>query len=166
MDRLLQQQWSGRVTDEQQAERWVVGDAKQLFGVWKQQQNEQLNAQPNEQQDNIDRQASVNRLVKLAALKKVVSQHMGEDAHSVMMEGNHRGAPELGVQNFNRSIKINFNVGDVVMQRNKGLNFQQKQGKVESIKNNIMVIKWEDGKTTEYPMNDTSRIFSELERSI
>lgn len=152
MDRLLQQQWSGKVTNPQEAERWVSGDAKQLFGLWKQQNN--------------DRQASVKKLVKQAALKKVVSQHLGEENHSIMMEGKHRGVPEPGVQTLNRSISINFDVGDTVRMRNRGMNFKQKQGKVEKIKNNIMFIKWEDGKTTEYSLNDSARIFSELEKDV
>lgn len=160
MDKLLQQQWAGNVVDKQQAENFVRSQSKQIFNIWNQQQKEQA------KQAALDN--AVKKQMKLAALDDSVkkAQHLGEESHAVFLEGDPPGTKEQGYQTLNRGIKVNFNVGDVVKQRNKGYNFKQKQGRVEKIKDNIMTVKWEDGKTTEYPMLDSSKIFRELEKDV
>ena len=166
IDKLLQQQWSGQVQNAQQAEAFVRSQAKQILNLWRQKsQDPKLAAL-----DKSVKKAQKKEL-KFAALDKAVkkAQHLGEDNAAIYTEGyesSHIGQMEQDYQYLNRSIKVDFNVGDTVKQRNRGLNFKQKQGKVEKIKNNIMRIKWEDGKTTNYSLNDSAKIFSELEKSV
>lgn len=150
MDRLLQAQWAGQVSERTQAENFIRNQAKQIRNIWMQQRKE----------------AALKTSVKQAALKQVVAQHLGQDNGTAYLEGDPRGAKEQGYQTLNRGVQINFNVGDTVRQRNRGLNFKQKQGTVEKIQNNIMRIKWEDGKTSNYSMLDSGKIFSELEKDV
>lgn len=150
MDKLLQAQWAGQISDRSQAENFIRNQAKQVRNIWLQQTKE----------------AALKTSVKKAALKQVVAQHLGQDNGTAYLEGDPVGAKEQSYQTLNRGIQINFNVGDTVRQRNRGLNFKQKQGKVEKIQNNIMTIKWEDGKTSNYSMLDSAKIFSELEKDV
>lgn len=150
MDRLLQAQWAGQVSERTQAENFIRNQAKQIRNIWMQQRKE----------------AALKTSVKQAALKQVVAQHLGRDNGTAYLEGDPRGAKGQGYQTLNRGVQINFNVGDTVRQRNRGLNFKQKQGTVEKIQNNIMRIKWEDGKTSSYSMLDSGKIFSELEKDV
>jgi len=159
MDKLLQAQWAGQIAERTQAENFIRNQAKQIRNLWMQQQKEAA-------LKTSVKHAALKKSVKQAALKQVVAQHLGQDNGTIYLEGDPRGAKEQGYQTLNRSIQINFNVGDTVRQRNKGMNFKQKQGTVEKIQNNIMTVKWEDGKTTSYSMFDSSKIFSELEKDV
>jgi len=161
MDNLLQQQWAGQVMERPQAENFVRSQAKQVLNLWNQQQQQREASS----KTNV-KKAALKQAVKQAALKEVVAQHLGQDNGTAYMEGDPQGVKEESYQTLNRSIKINFDVGDVVKQRNRGLNFKQKQGRVEKIQNNIMTIKWEDGKTTNYSLLDSGKIFRELEKGM
>lgn len=140
IDKLLEQQWSGNVMDKLQAENFVKSQAKQILNLWKQQK----------------KQAALDSVIKIA-------WGSGEESHGIFMEGDHPAA-EKDYQRLNRSVKIPYNVGEMVRKRNRGYNFSQEQGRVEKIHNNIMTVKWNGGKSTQYSLLDSSKIMTELEK--
>ncbi|MFW6130206.1 MAG: HD domain-containing protein, partial [Atribacterota bacterium] len=137
--RLLEAQWTQKVSTQEEAEKWITGEIKQFGNLWRQQQSQKAQEQQRMQQEELNSNAEG---------KSITIKESWSTGDSVDGGYRYEGAKERieGIRFLERSVPSKFKVGRKIRLDIGGWGNEPIHGKIISRKDNRIIVEFTTGR--------------------